>query len=63
MPHDIELFGVSKLTQENHEQWFRPKKIQLERKGLFYTVEHTLIEYAKVAIVEDNVSSIQSSLE
>jgi hypothetical protein len=30
---------------------------------LFNTVEQTLIEYARVATVEDNVSSIQSSLE
>jgi uncharacterized protein YcbK (DUF882 family) len=38
-------------------------KIQLERKGLFSTVEQMLLEYARVATVEDNVSSIQSSLE
>jgi uncharacterized protein YcbK (DUF882 family) len=38
-------------------------KIQLEEKGLFYTVEQMLIEYTRVAIVEDNVSSIQSSLK
>jgi hypothetical protein len=30
---------------------------------LFYTVKQMLIEYARVATVEDNVSSIQSSLE
>jgi uncharacterized membrane protein YobD (UPF0266 family) len=63
MPHDKELFRVPKLTQENHERWFRQIKIQLEGKGLFYTVEHTLIEYARVATVKDNMSSIQSGLE
>jgi hypothetical protein len=63
MPHDKELFRVPKLTQENHERWFRQMKIQLEGKGLFYTVEQTLIEYARVATVKDNVSSIQSGLE
>jgi hypothetical protein len=63
MPHDKELFRVQKLTQENHEGWFRQMKIRSEGKGLFYTVEQTLIEYARVATVKDNVSTIQSSLE
>jgi hypothetical protein len=30
---------------------------------LFYTIEQMLIEYARVATVEDNMSSFQSSLE
>jgi hypothetical protein len=38
-------------------------KIQLEGKGLFYTVEQTLIGCARVPTVEDNLSSIQSGLE
>jgi uncharacterized membrane protein YobD (UPF0266 family) len=63
MPYDKELFIITKLTQENYEQWFRQMKIQLEEKGVFYTVEQMLIEYARVATVEDNVSSIQSGLE
>jgi hypothetical protein len=46
-----------------YERWFRQIKIQLEGRGLFYTVEQMLIEYAKVPPVEENVSSIQSSLE
>jgi hypothetical protein len=60
MPHNNELFRVPKLTQENYERWLRQTKIQLEGKRVFYTVEQTLIEYARVATVKDNLSSIQS---
>jgi hypothetical protein len=63
MPHDKELFRVPKLTQENHKRWFRQMKIPLEGKRLFYPVEQMLIEYARVAAVEDNMRSIQSGLE
>jgi hypothetical protein len=38
-------------------------KIQLEGKGLFNTIEPIYIEYARVAIVEVKVSSIQTCLE
>jgi hypothetical protein len=37
-------------------------KIQLEGKRLLYTIKKTLIGYARVARVKDNMSSIQSSL-
>jgi hypothetical protein len=63
MSHQKELFRIPKLTQENYERWFRQIKIQLEGKGVFYTIEQTIIQYARVATVEDNLSSVQSGLE
>jgi hypothetical protein len=38
-------------------------KIQLDGKGLFYTIEQTIIPYARVAAIEDDLSSVQSGLE
>jgi hypothetical protein len=38
-------------------------KIELEGKTLFYAIEQPLIQYARVARVEDNMSSNQSSLK
>jgi hypothetical protein len=38
-------------------------KIQLERKVIVNTVEQTLIQYGRLVVVEDNVSSIQIHLE
>jgi hypothetical protein len=37
--------------------------IQLKEQGLFYTIEQTPIEYARVAIIEDNMSFIQINIE
>jgi plasmid replication initiation protein len=37
--------------------------LRLEGKGLVYSHKQILIEYARMATVKDNVSSIQSSLE
>jgi hypothetical protein len=63
MPYNKELFQVLKLTKENYKLWFRQMKIQLEQTRELYTVEQILIEYPKVAIVGNFMSSIQSNLE
>jgi hypothetical protein len=63
MPHHKVLFLSPETWPETHEQWFRQMKIHLEGKGRFNTVKQMHIEYARVAIVDNNRSSIQSGLE
>jgi hypothetical protein len=64
MPHDKELFRAPNLTQENHERWFRQMKIQLEGKGLFYTVQfvHYSTRYACDFITYATASTRRSLL-
>jgi hypothetical protein len=50
---DREGLRILPLTKANHESWFRQNRIKLRGKGVFYTCEVTLRDYAQIALAED----------
>ena len=59
---DREGLRIPSLTKANHESWFRQNRIKLRGKGVFYTCEVTLRDYAQIAMAED-IAKITTGVE
>ena len=59
---DREGLRIPPLTKANHESWFRQNRIKLRGKGVFYTCEVTLRDYAQIALAED-IAKITTGVE
>ncbi|KAI1006883.1 hypothetical protein K3495_g1340 [Podosphaera aphanis] len=47
--------ALEKLTQANHEHWFRSMKLKLQSKDVYFAIENTMIEYALITRVEGSI--------
>lgn len=41
-----QILSIPVLSRHNHEAWFRRMKLRLEGKGIFYTAQQTIEEFA-----------------